>query len=301
VDSPKLRLRYESPGQAGGKGSKQPRPRRLPRINSPERNRTGGIKRSCGRQGDTRHNSSHPSISTPHLASSLTHLRPSHWPNRDARYCYHVPRRASETARPGGINSGGGKVRSHRGVRGGRGLVRHWPASPGEGDGRDQGGMGGTGKSEPNPPGPRPQKAAVGCAGGSGVVGWGAYGRSVTENISAGGRTREGVPPVARPYSGTDGRSSCLDDALSPPQGVGGARQPWARLPHFGMPRQRVDDLRDGENQRLRGFAGSTRRVASCLVKNREIAFFSKRKKAGIVSEPMLCLPLERRISKIQG
>lgn len=57
MDSPKLRLRYESPGQAGGKGSKQPRPRRLPRIHSPERNRTGGIKRSCGRQGDTRHTS----------------------------------------------------------------------------------------------------------------------------------------------------------------------------------------------------------------------------------------------------
>lgn len=177
VDSPKLR--YESPGQAGGKGSKQPRPRRLPRIHSPERNRTGGIKRSCGRQGDTRHTS--PRV----LAYALTPVaRPT--ATRGTATTSHAAH--SETARPGGINSGGGKVRSHRGVRGGRGLVRHWPASPGEGDGRDQGGMGGTGKSEPNPPGPRLQKAAVGCAGGSGVVGWGAYGRSVTENISAGGR-----------------------------------------------------------------------------------------------------------------
>ena len=92
------------------------------------------------------------------------------------------------------------------GVRGGRGLVTGQPAS-------QETGMG---QGKANPPGPRPQKAAVGWrrrrGGGSGGVRWGAYGRSRTENISGDGRGNwEGSPPVARAYSGTGGRSSCLD------------------------------------------------------------------------------------------
>jgi hypothetical protein len=285
MDSPKLRRHaprrrerttYES---RGGKGSKQPR--LLPpspvaqNSSSPEsipRNGTGrgGIKRSCGRQGDTRHNSSPLNLhSSPHLTSRPPVPPIPKGPNHHARGTATTTHAAhSETASRGGADGEAEaltpvveKVRSHSHRRARWERAGHWSASPpssGDGDGRGREEQG-----KAKPPGPRPQKGGHRLrrrrGGGNGGVGWGAYGRSPAENISGDGRGVGEVPPSLTP---------CCPR-------VQGGRGPWARLPQwfpFGTTGQRVDDD-------LRGcdLPNGDYSSARCLVKNgKVVSFFRK-------------------------